>query len=299
MLWRMTTIAPAAEQETQPAEWPVRYSRPAPPLGPGVRDPGGCLVVVARSSSLTKVRRTMFDVERRFNVRFGYPYVVLGEDELPAGFRAAVAAMAAGGGARFGRVPAGDWGARMARYWAAPFADHPALAQCRYAWRLEPGSHHTCDVEHDPIAAMRRDALAYAFAVAHAPAGEPALPLVQPHGSNRSSAAWLRAPATARCRVLASSELVDLDFVRSPAYRALFAAADRAGAFAAGWTDASVRTLAVATLLDRQRVRWLADLGYSHGSLHNCPAAPHRQMRCHCDPRSSTHLVSRCAEFWS
>ncbi|KAJ1718075.1 hypothetical protein LPJ61_006884, partial [Coemansia biformis] len=281
----------AREQRAAHAVPLVRFSADGPPPrkyrgalttppfalvdGPEPRDPEGCLLFVARTSSLTKVRRTMFDLEHRFNRRFRYPYVFLGERAFSPAFQAAVR-HAASGHVQFGRID--DWweGAggdgdgssstgfrRMARFWAAPFAAHPALAGCRFVWRLEPGSQHTCDVEQDPLALMRSANLSYAFAVAYAAQSAPAAAALRPllahalNSTHRNSLGWLldagRPGAATGCQLLTSSELVDLRFVRSREYQALFRAVDRSGGFGSGWSDASLRSLAVAALLDQRR----------------------------------------------
>ncbi|KAJ2765284.1 hypothetical protein IWQ56_004158 [Coemansia nantahalensis] len=212
------------------------------------RDPEGCLVLLTRTSSLTKVRRTMFDLEHRFNYRFGYPYVFLGEHSFSPEFQEAVR-HASSGSVRFGLVDdwweGGDaaWASRMERYWAAPFARHPALAGCRFAWRLEPGSHHTCDVDQDPFELMRTRNLSYAFAVAY------------------------------DTPFLTNFELVDLHFLRSREYQNLFDAVDNGSGGSEGqWSDVSLRSLAVAALLDQRQVGWLDGAGYTHDDMHNCPA---------------------------
>ncbi|KAJ2710668.1 hypothetical protein H4R19_003637 [Coemansia spiralis] len=304
-------------------ELPLRkYQGPfrTPPFAPvanlAPRDPEGCLVFVTRTSSLTKVRRTMFDVEQRFNYRFRYPYIFLGEHSFSPEFQVAVR-YASSGSVRFGLADdwwegsAAPWASRMERYWAAPFARHPALAGCRFAWRLEPGSHHTCDVDQDPFALMRSRNLSYAFAVTYDAPPEPSparlLPLLAHalNGSSRTnSLSWLwnadSHGATMRCQFLTNSELVDLHFVRSREYQDMFAAVDRGeGGLDGQWSDVSLRSLAVASLLDQRQVAWLDGAGYTHDDLHNCPGTTHRQMQCHCDPNTSTHLRSPCATHWT
>ncbi|KAJ1720962.1 hypothetical protein LPJ53_004461 [Coemansia erecta] len=339
-----------------------------PPLAASARANDTCLLFVTRTMSLTKVRRTLFSAQQRFNGRFGHRLVVLGEQPFDAAFQQTLRLMLGSGGSHadvaFGQIDPADWaypdwvdrgrarhaaadwaaahdrdgdGAdaegrpgyrHMVRYWAAPFADHALLAGCAFVWRLEPGAHFTCDIADDPLARMRRDRVAYAFSVALDAEMPDAAPSLRPvardfisahpelfaasatggSGGRGNSLAWLFADRRAgsspfpreQCRFLTNSELVDLSFVRSAAYRKLFAFVDRLGVFYyERWSDATVRALAVALFLPASRVLWLDHVGYRHDRLSNCPEGDERQMRCTCDPRKSAHLLPMaCSAGW-
>ncbi|KAJ2358243.1 hypothetical protein GGF43_000946 [Coemansia sp. RSA 2618] len=306
----------------------TRYTTPLPPLGATPRMPESCFVFLTRSMSLTKVRRTMFDIEQRFNRRFKYPYVFLGEQRFSPEFQHAVRAMASGD-VTFAIID--DWDApawvdlrrvdterrpmgfrNMVRYWAQPFALHPALKDYTFVWRLEPGAHFTCDFVDDPFRRMQTSNLSYAFAMSieEVPSSAPSVwPRVLdyikklPRNSNNNSLAWIAESDRRfnRCQFLTNFELVDLRFIRSRAYQLLFKYLDeQAGFYYELWSDATVRSLAAALLLDASKVQWLGDIGYSHDLLSNCPADPERQKRCHCDPAASSHLLPMsCSTRWS
>ncbi|KAJ1811750.1 hypothetical protein LPJ56_004175 [Coemansia sp. RSA 2599] len=349
-------LGPAAEEELQPV---VAYSKNLPtPLKPiwettqarHVYLANGCFLFITRTMSLTKVRRTMFDIQRRFNDRYGYPYVFLSEQPLSEQFQESVRYMAGpNASVEFGLIEE-DWGypewivperaeqaavdwadandldadragyRHMVRYWAGPFARHPLVQKYRYMWRLEPGSHYTCDFDYDPFVYLESHGLSYGFAISfeEMPDAVPSLARAarefvavnadvfettekqKPLGWS-NSLGWMFDMEYNRCQFLTNSEVVDLDFVRSNQYRRLFDHLDRRGGiYYERWSDATVRSLAVAMFLNSSQVRWLDDVGYKHDLLNNCPTSVERQMRCACDPaKSSHHLPMSCSARWS
>ncbi|KAJ2721616.1 hypothetical protein GGI07_003853 [Coemansia sp. Benny D115] len=328
----------------------IRYSSNLPtPLArtsPSERRSDACLLFITRTVSLTKVRRTLYDVQRRFNDRFGYPVVFLSEEPFSDDFQAAVRYMVpADQDVHFGLIPDADWDypewvdrqrarqmaeawansnelavdragwRHMVRYWAGPFALHPLLASYRYVWRLEPGSHYTCDLITDPLAQMQPGGLQYMFSIAfeEMPDALPTLaqaarefvaenPDLFSYPQKQNALGWLfDARGFNHCQFLTNSEIVDLDFVRSDPYQRLFAFLDRkAGIYYERWTDATVRSLAVAMFLSSTQARWIHEAGYRHDQLNNCPSEEHLQKYCHCDPLKSTHLLPfSCAARWN
>ncbi|KAJ2744784.1 hypothetical protein GGI20_002677 [Coemansia sp. BCRC 34301] len=199
-------LRPWALGGLEEASYPTSYSQNMPAklhMPPdGSSRANGCFVFITRTISLTKVRRTMFDIEQRFNSRFRYPYVFLSSQPFSDEFKRTVQLMAGGGvnGSRveFGLIPRSDWSypewidvdrakraaeawadandyvvdkpgwRHMVRYWAGPFARHPLLQKYKYVWRLEPGAHYTCDFEYDPILHMHTNGYSYGFAIATA-----------------------------------------------------------------------------------------------------------------------------------
>ncbi|KAJ2238132.1 hypothetical protein IWW45_000319 [Coemansia sp. RSA 485] len=343
-------LAPAVEEELQPV---VVYSKNLPtPLTPALENAylaNGCFLFITRTMSLTKVRRTMFDVQRRFNDRHGYPYVFLSEQPLSDLFQEAVRHMAgANASVEFGTIEEGwgypewiaperaeqaaeDWAEandvvvdrvgyrHMVRYWAGPFASHPLMQKYRYMWRLEPGSHYTCDFEYDPFAYLESHRLSYGFSISfeETPDAVPTLAraarqfiaenldmfqtATNETFNSGNSLGWMFDMEYNRCQFLTNSEIVDLDFIRSKNYRKLFEHLDKKGGmYYERWSDATVRSLAAAMFLNSSQVRWMDDVGYKHDLLNNCPTSIERQMRCACNPaKSSHHLPMSCSARWS
>ncbi|KAJ1949804.1 hypothetical protein EC988_004620 [Linderina pennispora] len=206
----------------------------------------------------------------------------------------------------------------MVRYWAQPFADHPALQKYRYVWRLEPGSHYTCDFVEDPLTLMQSRNLTYGFAISIQDNTD-SIPSLWATAqsfmhdnlnmmlSRDNSLEWLLTRHSSglvefnRCLFLTNFEIVDLTFVRSQLYRKLFEYLDRrSGFYYERWSDASVRSLAAAMFLKSDDVHWFSDVGYKHDFLQHCPSELNRQMLCHCDPKKSTHMYPMsCSARWN
>ncbi|KAJ1958255.1 hypothetical protein GGI12_004782, partial [Dipsacomyces acuminosporus] len=288
----------------------------------------------------------MFDIEKRFNDRYDYPYVFLSEEPFSDEFKKSVWHMA---GAKQGKVKFGlidkkkhweypewinpqraenaqaDWAAanevekdkagsrHMARYLSGPFALHPALKDYKYVWRLEPGSHYTCDFEYDPFVYMQSRNLAYGFGISFEefPDAVPSIlkslmefiqdniNLIDPSGN---SLGWIiNKGIFNRCQFLANFEIMDLEFIQSPSYQKLFSYLDKLGGiYYERWSDSTVRSLAISLFLNASRVHWFDDVGYKHDFLNNCPQSLERQARCHCDPAKSSHLIPMsCSNRWN
>ncbi|KAJ2227963.1 hypothetical protein EV180_002223 [Coemansia sp. RSA 518] len=325
VLWRTRSYEPPAQALSTA---PTRYTEPLAALPSTPRVPSACFLFITRTMSLTKVRRTMFDIEQRFNARFHYPYVFLSELEFSAEFQLKVRSIASSN-VTFALITH-NWATssnsthingnsnalgfrNMVRYWAHPFATHSALSTYTRVWRLEPGSHFPCDFATDPFRRMHNLKLQYAFAISLASPAPTiwfhALDFLR-HSSHLLSAsnsmAWLSPSSnnSTVCQFLTNSELVDLRFIRSPSYTALFERMDQKLTLSHNqWSkddDVAVRSLAVALLLDASQVAWLDDLAYTHDLLSNCPADPELQKRCHCDPSESSHLLPMsCSARWT
>lgn len=292
---------------TDPDNKNIRFSQPLPPLPPPLPPlPDASLLFITRTTSLTKVRRTMFDFQRRFNDRHNYPYLFLSEQPFSDTFKRAVQLMAPNSAIRFGLIDpehwelplwvdrprvyqsAAEWDYKhpeaeigwrhMARYWSMPFALHPQLKGFRYVWRLEPGSHFTCDLELDPLRHLHEHSIAYGYSIRTSignytdPGGmEELVREYSKYTSDYSVAADFP-------HYLSSSELLDLTFLRSAPYQSWFHHLDRLGGiYYHRWTDSSIRTLGLRH--SANRTHWFQEIGFVHDSHHNCPPTP---QRCHC-----------------
>lgn len=82
------------------------------------------------------------------------------------------------------------------------------------------------------------------------------------------------------------SEIGDLNFFRSEAYRSYFEWLDQAGGFFyERWGDAPVHTVAASLLLSKDQVHFFSDFGYKQGSFEQCPQD--RASQCACNPQTS------------
>ncbi|KAF9258387.1 glycosyltransferase family 15 protein [Marasmius fiardii PR-910] len=136
----------------------------------------------------------MEQLERRFNRRFGYPWVFLNEEEFEEDFKRRVGE-ATSAPVSFGLIPYDDWYSpdwideekaiegrknllaenviyadsvpyrNMCRFNSGFFFRHPLLQPYRYYWRVEPGISYTCDINYDPFTFMRDHDKIYGFTI--------------------------------------------------------------------------------------------------------------------------------------
>ena len=170
----------------------------------------------------------------------------------------------------------------MANFFAGPIADAPALSRYAYYWRLDTDAQLLAPVRGDPIAAMAQRGWEYGWAAtqcdwhlltegldaavaAAAPGGAPALAARLPAAfSDESCRRGPDATTPYNNRIFYNNfELVALAWLRSPAYRRLYAAAAD-GILMRRWGDAPIRTLAALALLPPEARHFFDDLSYAH-----------------------------------
>ncbi|KAB8342829.1 hypothetical protein FH972_022427 [Carpinus fangiana] len=192
----------------------------------------------------------------------------------------------------------------MCRFNAGPIFDVPALQRYRYYWRLEPDAvDFPCALTYDPFTRMRAARKLYGYTVALWEVDTTVPSLFRRVAAYKRAARlpttdlWRLATAPSRlplplrwllghlvqtraptgdawnlCHYWSNFEIADMDFFRSPAYRAFFAHLDAAGGFYyERWGDAAVHSLGAALLLEPAQLHFFEDLGYTHGPFQNCP----------------------------
>lgn len=194
----------------------------------------------------------------------------------------------------------------MCRFNSGFFFDIPELAAYKWYWRIEPDIRFTCDITYDPFVEMQRAGKKYGYIIAlwelkptvptlyrkfsdyksrHKipttrlwqalinanPAPWPIRKIMSwsTHNSNSAGDTWNA------CHFWSNFEIADMDWYRTPGYRALFEHLDRAGGFYfERWGDAPVHTLAAALLLKDSEIHHFRDWGYSHPPFQYIPAVP-------------------------
>lgn len=170
----------------------------------------------------------------------------------------------------------------MANFFAGSIADAPALSRYAYYWRLDTDSQLLAPVPGDPFADMAKNSWSYGWAAtqcdwhllteglyaaisAAAPLGGQVPSALLPTAFSDDSCPRGPAPRTPyNNRIFYNNfELVELAWLRTPAYRRLYkAAAD--GILSRRWGDAPIRTLAALVLLPPEARHHFDDLSYAH-----------------------------------
>ncbi len=167
---------------------------------------------------------------------------------------------------------------QMCRWNSGIFYKHPALANTRYYWRVEPKVHFFCDVDYDVFRYMEDNNKTYGFTINLYDSPQ-SIPTLWPetmkflaahpeyiHGNNAMD--WLKDSARrpehnekangySTCHFWSNFEIADMEFWRSQAYEDYFNHLDRAGGFFyERWGDAPVHSIALGLFEDASKIHW-------------------------------------------
>lgn len=167
---------------------------------------------------------------------------------------------------------------QMCRWNSGLFYKHPALANVRYYWRVEPKVHFFCDVDYDVFRYMADHNKTYGFTINlyDAPQSIPTLwpetlRFLEAHPEyvhENSARDWLednerrpghnvKANGYSTCHFWSNFEIADMEFWRSKAYEDYFEHLDRAGGFFyERWGDAPVHSIALGLFEDSSKIHW-------------------------------------------
>ncbi|KAJ2735154.1 hypothetical protein IW152_001783 [Coemansia sp. BCRC 34962] len=245
-------------------------------IGTGARSSNNTLlraaiVALVRNLELGSIRATIRQVDDRFNREFGYPYILLNDEDFTDEFKDKVQAITKAK-IYFGKLPESHWGLSpyvteekvkaalerskdrylyggsysyrlMCRYQSGFIYKHPLLANLDYYWRIEPGVDYYCSLSYDPFRFMRDKNLIYGFTIAPleiAPTVETLWDttrrwmLENPELlPKKSFIRWVvnEKSEYTLCHFWSNFEIVDLSFYRSAAYESYFQYLDRNGGF--------------------------------------------------------------------
>ncbi|KAI9025874.1 family 15 glycosyltransferase [Phycomyces nitens] len=151
-------------------------------------------VVLARNRELNGIRKSMRQMEDRFNRKFNYPYVFLNDEEFSEEFIALTTSLTKGQ-TFYGKIDESMWGypshinqtyaaecrkdleahkviyggsesyRHMCRFQSGFFFRHPLLETFEYYWRLEPDIEYYCDVNYDVFKVMRDNDFKYGWTI--------------------------------------------------------------------------------------------------------------------------------------
>lgn len=171
---------------------------------------------------------------------------------------------------------------QMCRWNSGLFYKHPALADTRWYWRVEPSVHFFCDIDYDVFRYMEDNNKTYGFTVNLFDAPQ-SIPTLWPetekflashpeyvHENNAKE--WLtddkrrpehnkKANGYSTCHFWSNFEVADMNFWRSKKYEDYFNHLDRAGGFFyERWGDAPVHSIALALFEDKSKIHWYVTL---------------------------------------
>ncbi|KAG2236169.1 hypothetical protein INT48_003788 [Thamnidium elegans] len=149
-------------------------------------------VILARNSDLNGIRKSIREIEDRFNRKFHYPYVFLNEEYFTDEFKEQTSALTSSP-THYGKINDDMWGypshinqthaaecrkdleekriiyggsepyRHMCRFQSGFFFRHPLLDAYEYYWRVEPDVNYYCDIDYDPFQMMKDKGLKYGW----------------------------------------------------------------------------------------------------------------------------------------
>ncbi|KAI0221362.1 hypothetical protein L0F63_002449 [Massospora cicadina] len=153
-----------------------------------------CFVILIRNRELMGWRKSMRQLEDRFNRRYNYPYVFLNDVPFTTDFMEQVQALTSAK-VEFGIIPKEYWSypphidqhkarqareqmqkdkviyggsesyRHMCRFESGFFFRHNLTLKYDYYWRVEPGVSFSCDIDEDPFFYMHANDKQYGFII--------------------------------------------------------------------------------------------------------------------------------------
>ncbi|KAJ2530994.1 hypothetical protein GGH20_001651, partial [Coemansia sp. RSA 1937] len=150
------------------------------------------LVALVRNDDLYGLRKTIRELEDRWNRKYNYPYIFLNDKPFSEKFMSGVRDLT-NARVEFGTLEPDTWGYPewidqnkakheretstyikgrsesyrfMCRFQSGFVFKHPLLQDLEYYWRIEPDVHYFCDIDYDPFVYMKKNNLKYGWNIA-------------------------------------------------------------------------------------------------------------------------------------
>lgn len=311
---------------------------PAIDYAPGTPKPvKGALVALVRNNDLYGMRKSIRELEDRWNRKYNYPYILLNDQPFTAEFKRGIRDLTKAD-VKFGTLEPESWGYPswidqekakneretakyikghsesyrfMCRFQSGFIHKHSLLKDLEFYWRIEPDVHYYCDIDYDPFLYMKKNGLKYGWNIAPSEV-EPTVRSLWNTTKDfmkknpdlipaKNMFDWVRDEDGKynRCHFWSNFEIVDLSLYRSKAYQAYFDHLDHSGGFFyERWGDAPIHSLAVAMFLQKKEVHYFDDIGYYHPAMSHCPASSKERGKCVCDPKEGWSDGFPCARRW-
>lgn len=185
----------------------------------------------------------------------------------------------------------------MCRFYSRAFYNHPLVRNYKYYWRIEPEVTFHCPINYDPFEFMDKNGLMYGFTIVIRDFEKSIETLwdatkeflqkknITPHANGLKFIFDRTIPNTNgldflldgvkynTCHFWSNFEIASFDLYRSKEYMDYMDYLEEKGGFYyERWGDAPIHTLAAALFLDKSKVHYFADIGYTHDVFTNCPA---------------------------
>ncbi|PHH63463.1 hypothetical protein CDD81_5842 [Ophiocordyceps australis] len=303
--------------------------RAGPKYAPDAKDNDripATLLALVRNEEVDDMVQSMIDLESTWNHKFNYPWTFFNDVPFTQEFKKKTQAVTKAK-CNYELIPKEHWKTpawidkdiydestkileesgvqyankisyhQMCRWNSGMFYRHPALAETRYYWRVEPNVHFFCDVDYDVFAYMYDNNKTYGFTI-NLYDDPKTLPTLWPETvkflsdnpsyvvHDKSALKWLtddtkrpnhnkKAQGYSTCHFWSNFEVADMEFWRSNVYQDYFDHLDRAGGFFyERWGDAPVHSIALGLWEDSSKIHWFRDIGYQHIPFFNCPNSP-------------------------
>ncbi|KAI7902598.1 glycosyltransferase family 15 protein [Cokeromyces recurvatus] len=165
-----------------------------PPAWQNTTRAKAAFVILTRNEELDALRRSIQQLEARFNHKFNYPYVFLNDVEFTPEFKELTSSLT-NAETKYGLIPKEHWSypawidiekadrlrkkmgedgviyggslsyRHMCRFESGFFYRHPLMEEYEYYWRVEPGVEFYCDIDYDPFLYMKENNKKYGWTI--------------------------------------------------------------------------------------------------------------------------------------
>ena len=186
----------------------------------------------------------------------------------------------------------------MCRFQSGFFWRHPLVMEYDWYWRIDPDISIHCDINYDIFQWMQDNNKVYGFGISVLEEADTIMTLwnttrdffdKNPKYMAKNNLLHFISNDEGKtfnlCHFWSNFEIANLNFYRSPAYRAYFDYLDHAGGFYyERWGDAPIHSIAVALMLPKDRIHHFEDIGYTHPPGVQCPLDYDvwKKLKCDC-----------------
>lgn len=288
-----------------------------------------CILVVLRNKDLCDLIQTVLKLEKNFNRKYNYPYVLLSDEVLSEEFKRTIVKYTESK-VEFGFISREQWSVpsfvdrtklkqsisqigksegyrHLCRYYSGFFFRHELTLKYDYYMRLDPHVNFECDVKEDLFARLVKQNKTYGFVLA-VPEAPYTIPTLWSHikkwhdansePSDENSLDFVsndngRTLASTYCIFYNNFEIGAFSLFRNQKYLDYFEMLDKTGGFYhERWGDAPVHTYYALLTLKPNQIHRFKNLGYNHQLWTNWPKDDTK-----CDAYKYP-VSNKCVELW-